>query len=132
MKKLLIAFAALALAGGLAPAQAGSDLHLGGAPAVVHKADCDEYCAAFLEALKAADKAAAEYAEEMQEHGNRPPAQLPSYQPHRVKPAATSAPKQETANAVSPAGAADVASNAAGRCQQYFPATGMLLSVPCE
>jgi hypothetical protein len=86
MKKLLIPFAAAALAGAFVPAQAGNPT-LGGTPVVVHKADCDALCQEFLSALYAADDAAEEYAEEMEAGGNRPPVR--SNQPHRV-------PKQET------------------------------------
>ena len=142
MNTLPIAFAAAALAVGLATtAQAAPPLHLPDAPSLVQKAGCYDACEEFMEAVEEAREeafeAAAEYAEEAEEYGYRP------RRPHRRaraqhraegKAAAETAPKAKSGKEASPKTSAksrDVAVNAADGCKQYFPATGMTLSVPC-
>lgn len=110
MKMLLIALAAAGFVGAIAPAQAGSPA-TGSAPAVAHNPDCDALCQDFLGALYAADDAAAEYRQELEANGGRPPFQ--SYQPHRPAPAVTQVPEQEATNAASD-GSAEVAVNSVG------------------
>jgi hypothetical protein len=148
MKTLTLASAAAALALGLAAtAQAAPSLRLSGVPSLVQKAgcydECEEYMEAVEEAREEAYEAAAEAAEEAAEYGYNPrrsrrqarAQERESEQPHMVeKPTADKnagkSAKEEPA-AVAPAKKA-VAVNTQTNCKQYSPATGMLLSVPCE
>jgi len=147
MTKLPIALAAAALALGLSStAEAAMSVRLSGVPSLVHKAGCwDEDCEEYLEALQeareeareGAAEAAEEYAEEAEEAAEE------GYRPRRVRrhtrrarPAAVeSAPKPQPVKAVTPKASvkkSDVAVNTSAGCKQYSPATGMILSVPCE
>ena len=147
MKSLPLSLATAALALGLAStAQAGMSLRLGAAPSLVEKAGCYDECEYYLEAIQEAREEAqeareeareeaAEYAEEAEEYGYRP-RRAPRRQAMpsaRVEKAAKSAAKSSEVEAPATPSAKkkDVAVNA-GTCKQYSPATGMILSVPCE
>jgi hypothetical protein len=151
MTKLPIALAAAALALGLSSsAEAAMSVHLSGAPSLVHKAGCwDEDCEEYLEALQeareeareAAAEAAEEYAEEAEEaaeEGYRP-RRARRHHTRRARPAVTErAPKPQPVKAATPKASVKkraVAVNTSpttASCKQYSPATGMVLSVPCE
>jgi len=149
MNTLPIALAAAALAVGLAStAQAAPTLPLPSPPSLMQKAGCYDECEEFMEAVEeareeayeAAAEAAVEAAEEAEEYGYRPrrasrrDRALP---PARMveKPAVGTAPTSRSGKEASPTTSAkttDIAVNVSGGCKQYFPATGITLSVPCE
>ena len=146
MTSLPLTLAAAALALGLAStAQAAMSPRLTGAPSLVVKAGCYDECEYYLEALQeareeareAAQEAAEYAAEEAEEYGYRP---RPMRRRQRVaKPARIERPAAKTVSKASedaPATASGskkaVAVNAPATCRQYSPATGMILSVPCE
>jgi hypothetical protein len=153
MNKLLIAVAAAALAGALAPcAEAGFDLHLPAAPTRMHASPvksvgCDEDCAEYLEdkgyeLLERADARDEEVdtprrslAREAREEPVVRRAHAAADQPTSVsKSEAPRDSKDENKQATpkSPESKKAVASATPGSCRQYFPSVGMTLSVPCE
>jgi hypothetical protein len=120
-------------------------VRVAGAATVVHKAGCYDECEYYYEALQeareeareAAEESAAYAAEEAEEYGHRPRS---SRRQARIAPpanvAATTKAAAKSSKEEAPAKAAgpvkDVAVNAPAGCKQYFPATGITLSVPCE
>lgn len=155
MNKLLIAFAAAALAVAIAPAaQAGFNLRLGGAASLVpnslmHKASCDEDCEEYLEEREDARESAG-YDDEDYAPARRGVRRQPRVVPAARKTSADSAaverPASSSKSESAKEGTADpktsdsktpdsknaVAAVPAGGCKQYFASVGMTLSVPCE
>ncbi|HEY7669442.1 MAG TPA: hypothetical protein VH852_02285 [Hyphomicrobium sp.] len=154
MKVSSITLAAALLAAGLAStAEAAMSVRAAGAASIVHKAcyECEDYLEAVYEAREEAREAAAERAEERaeeaEEYGySRPSAgrrqrvmptarlEKPAPVASQAKPAKDESAKAEPAKteAAKTSAKSDVAVNAPTNCKQYSPATGLLLSVPCE
>ena len=147
MKSLPLSLAAGALALGLATsAQAAMRVPAPNAPSLVQKAGCyDDDCEYYLEALEEAHEAAQETAEEAaeyaaeqaEEYGYRPRRAsrrraMPSIQADKSDAPAKPSKSVEEQPAKTSAKTKDVAVNTKTTCKQYSPATGMLLSVPCE
>jgi hypothetical protein len=147
----MLAAAALIAAGLTSTAQANPAFYLSGLSPLVQKVGCWDECEEFLEAVEeareeasearaeareAAEDATEEYAEELEEYGYRP--RRTHRQAHAQartmqKPEAETAPESKSAKEnKAPAKTKNVAVNAPATCKQYSPATGMLLSVPCE
>jgi hypothetical protein len=141
--KILTVFSAAALAVGLAAtAEAAPRSRLPGMPSLVEKAgcydECEEYMEAVQEAREEASEAAEYAAEEAAEYGysqHRPRRQARAEPREEAPPPKADKPADKSAKdespKVSPAKKA-VAANTQTNCKQYSPATGMLLSVPCE
>ena len=112
------------------------------APSLVTKAGCYDECEYYLEAIQEAREEAREAAQEAAEYAAEE-AEYYGYQPRRArrrsrvaKPVKIDKPATKTVAKVAEdepasASAKDVAVNS-GTCKQYSPATGMILSVPCE
>ncbi len=147
MKSLPLSLAAGALALGLATsADAAMRVPVPGAPSLVQKAGCyDDDCEYYVEALEeareeaheAAAYAAEEYAEQAEEYGySRPRSSrrqaMPSLRADKPDAPAKPAKSVEDKSPKTSAKKKDVAVNTTATCKQYSPATGMLLSVPCE
>jgi hypothetical protein len=155
----VVSAAALLALGAVSTAHANPVFHLSGLSPLVHKVGCWDECEEFLEAVEeareeavearaaareAAEEAAAEYAEERESYGYRPQRsgrqaramEQPDPTP-KAKGAKDSTPKSSDGKASdnkpkAPLKTKDVAANGLTTCKQYSPATGMLLSVPCE
>lgn len=145
MNKLLIAFAAAALAFATAPtAQAGFNLRLGGASSLVHTAGCDEDCAEYLEErAEERDYQREEAAEHAEDEGyglrRRGMARQRQVMPagrespgRAAKSSSKSGDDEDVAEPKKTDSEKAVAAAPPGGCRQYFPAVGMTLSVPCE
>jgi phosphoglycerate dehydrogenase-like enzyme len=135
--------AALLALGAASSAQANPAFYLSGLSPLAQKVGCWDACEALLEAVEearedareAAEDAAEEYAEELEAYGYNP------RRAHRQPRALEHAPKlkrleatgaKASDNAPAAKTKKDVAVNTPATCKQYSPATGMLLSLPCE
>jgi hypothetical protein len=151
MKSLPLSLAVGALALGLASsAQAAMSVHRPHTPSLVEKAGCYDECEYYMEAAEeareeaheAAAYAAEEYAEQAEEAAEYGYSRRSSGRRRgrtasptiAETPAAAKKPSKsvEEKSTTPSAKKKDVAVNASGNCKQYSPATGIILSVPCE